>query len=259
MSFLSPISPTRCNIPLPHLDDSPGMASPYRHSYLSPSPKKQHFLPTLPLDGTVPRISAQTLSNLLSGDYDEYFDNLFIIDCRYNYEYNGGHIRGAANGNSPESIQEMFFDEVIENSVIIFHCEFSHNRGPQMASMFREIDRNLNKDNYPALFYPDVYILDGGYRNFYQQFPNHCDGGYTRMLDDCHRSNGDLLKATSEFRKNVEKMETENRKNLVIPQSLSTNLLQSPNLCGLKERFDQSPMVSKMMNFFTSPIAPRRI
>lgn len=254
MCTLSPISPSRCTIPLPHLDDSPGMTPPRCISYVNGSPRNQNFLPTLPLNGTVPRISADTLVQLLSGEYDDFYDSLFIVDCRYDYEYNGGHIKGAFNLTNPEEMREMFFDTIIPNSVIVFHCEFSHNRGPQMASMFREIDRNLNKMEYPNLFYPDVFVLDGGYREFYQENSEFCDGGYVRMLDDNHRMNGDLIKATTQFRKNVEKVESENRKSLS-SQPSRNSIIQSPVAYDAK----QSPVVSKMFNFFTSPIVPRRI
>ena len=33
----------------------------------------------------------------------------------------------------------------------------------------RSQDRLLNSDNYPSLYYPEVYILDGGYKAFYEQ------------------------------------------------------------------------------------------
>ncbi|OHT12642.1 Rhodanese-like domain containing protein [Tritrichomonas foetus] len=254
----SPVSPSRSTIPLPHLDDSPGATPPRCISFVNGSTTNDQFLPTLPLNGTVPRIAAKTLAKLLSGEYDDYYDNLYILDCRYEYEYEGGHIKGALNVDSPDVFQEMFFDTVVPNSVIVFHCEFSQNRGPQMASMFREIDRNLNKMEYPNLFYPHVFILDGGYRNFYQEYHEFCNGGYTRMLDDSHRSNGDLVKATTKYRQNVEKAENKNRKVLVAIHGNANkqNIYQSPVACEGKS---QSPIVSKMLNFFTSPIAPRRI
>jgi M-phase inducer tyrosine phosphatase len=99
---------------------------------------------------------------------------------------------------SPPGIT-AFFKDPIPNAVIVFHCEFSHNRGPQLAGLFREIDRNMNRLCYPTLFYPHVYVLDGGYRQFFANFPALCHGGYTPMLDEFHRSNGDLTKATTLF------------------------------------------------------------
>ena len=36
------------------------------------------------------------------------------------------------------------------------------------------MDRALHTDCYPALSYPEVYLLDGGYKNFYSQFTPLC-------------------------------------------------------------------------------------
>ena len=55
--------------------------------------------------------------------------------------------------------------------IIIFHCEFSQKRGPRALRMLREIDRQLNYNDFPNLYYPEVYILEGGYSNFHKQFP----------------------------------------------------------------------------------------
>jgi len=55
-----------------------------------------------------------------------------IVDCRFDYEYEGGHIDGAINLTSPLKVEEYFFKnkETIERlmneqTAIIFHCEFS--------------------------------------------------------------------------------------------------------------------------------------
>ena len=52
--------------------------------------------------------------------------------------------------------------------VLIFHCEFSSERGPKMSRFLRDQDRELNKDCYPRLNYPEMYILEGGYKAFYE-------------------------------------------------------------------------------------------
>lgn len=52
--------------------------------------------------------------------------------------------------------------------VIIFHCEFSSERGPRMCRFVRERDRALNE--YPRLYYPELYILKDGYKDFFHTF-----------------------------------------------------------------------------------------
>ena len=48
----------------------------------------------------------------------------------------------------------------------------------------RSVDRKINEMRYPTLFYPDVYLLDGGYRNFYKSHPELCEPrGYVEMQD----------------------------------------------------------------------------
>lgn len=254
------LSPVRSNIPLPQLDDSPIKSplkkSPFKiASYLEESPSRRPFLPTLPLNGSIPRITNTTLVDVLSSVYDDYFDELYIVDCRYPYEYEGGHIRGAMNSNSPEDLYDAFFTDPIPNALVVFHCEFSHNRGPQIAGIFRDYDRKANSATYPNLYYPNVYILDGGYQKFYENFTQYCDGGYTRMLDDEHRNNGDLVRATTEFRRNVEKSENSTRM-ILLQNKVSHDYMKSP-VSG--NRAFESPMTSKMMKFMSSPMAPRRI
>lgn len=55
-----------------------------------------------------------------------------VIDCRFDYEYQGGHIKGAMNVNKPEQIEDLFFKNktnietlMKQNTIMIFHCEFS--------------------------------------------------------------------------------------------------------------------------------------
>lgn len=79
--------------------------------------------------------------------------------------------------HSPEEIVKHFFTEkdTLENYMkrkvkVIFHCEFSMKRGPQMTGKLREIDRNFNCDSYPLLCFPELYLLEGGYKNFFENF-----------------------------------------------------------------------------------------
>lgn len=85
--------------------------------------------------------------------YRNVIDRFTVIDCRYPYEYEGGHIRGAVNIYEKEKLEEflssdkflsrkIYGDEqnsVLENqfsaekrNVLLFYCEFSKERGPKM-------------------------------------------------------------------------------------------------------------------------------
>lgn len=52
--------------------------------------------------------------------------------------------------------------------VLVFHCEFSSERGPRMCRFVRQKDRMMNL--YPNLHYPELYILKGGYKEFFPKF-----------------------------------------------------------------------------------------
>ncbi|KAJ3084186.1 cell division cycle- protein [Quaeritorhiza haematococci] len=136
------------------------------------------------------RISSETLIQLLDGQFKDKCDEYYIIDCRFPYEFDGGHIVSARNINSPNELEQLFFSPPITDKkvVIIFHCEFSSQRAPRMALHLRNHDRHLNLVNYPQLHYPEIYILNGGYREFFADHQDRCTPqNYIRMLDDAYK------------------------------------------------------------------------
>ncbi|NXA43714.1 MPIP1 phosphatase, partial [Eudromia elegans] len=138
---------------------------------------------------------------VLTGQFSGLIESCVIVDCRYPYEYEGGHIkvggarrRGAAAGaggsgrsvpqgavNLPleQDAEEFLLRKPIvpldaaKRVIVIFHCEFSSERGPRMCRFVREKDRACNE--YPRLHYPELYVLKGGYREFFPQFQAHCE------------------------------------------------------------------------------------
>lgn len=100
-------------------------------------------------------ISPETLADLMNGHYSDLIGAYAIVDCRYPYEYEGGHIEGAVNIFSNEALLEKFFSENlntnylivppaskasqsgievsgVKRTALIFHCEFSSKRGPKL-------------------------------------------------------------------------------------------------------------------------------
>ncbi|XP_041123845.1 M-phase inducer phosphatase 1-like isoform X3 [Polyodon spathula] len=240
-------------------------------------------------------VSPQTVASVLRGEYSGAVERYLIIDCRYPYEYKGGHIRGSLNLHSESqllaallqeptlsrsspraklqespSTQVMLQDNppvkpilpdspsttapeqespptrtalqespptrtalqespptrtalqesppartalqespstpatskesalgriTVQDSstprtLLIFHCEFSSERGPRLCRFIRKIDRNLNV--YPQLYYPEIYILKGGYKEFYTLFQSLCEPcGYVPMV---HQDFADQLR-----------------------------------------------------------------
>ena len=137
-----------------------------------------HSLSTVPgKHRDLKSITADTLAELLTGiQFPEV--EYQIIDCRYPYEYEGGHIDGALNLTTQEQLQ-TFLNKGMSRStshktILIFHCEFSSERGPKRARLLRSLDRTMNADYYPRLTFPEIYILDGGYKEFFNQYPDLC-------------------------------------------------------------------------------------
>lgn len=93
-------------------------------------PRLPHFLVE---EESVPRITKNTMINVLDGNYSEFYDRSVVIDCRFEYEYNGGHIDGALNYNDKEELAGKLFESMAPSrTLLIFHCEYSAHRAPIM-------------------------------------------------------------------------------------------------------------------------------
>lgn len=148
---------------------------------------------------SIPRITKETLLEVLDGSYDRHYDQRMIIDCRFEYEFEGGHIDGAVNYNDKELLTSHLFEASFPGkTLLIFHCEYSAHRAPIMARHVRKQDRATNAEQYPKLTYPEVYILDGGYSKFFTQHRSRCfPQNYVEMdakehANTCEREMGRL-------------------------------------------------------------------
>lgn len=151
-------------------------------------PQLPHFMADDPAD-CIPRITQETLLNILDGKYSEIFDQKMVIDCRFEYEYEGGHIDGAVNYNDKELLaRQLFHSPMGSRTLLIFHCEYSVHRAPLMARHVRSEDRTVNAEHYPRLHYPEVYILEGGYSSFFSEHRGRCyPPAYVEMSDEKHQ------------------------------------------------------------------------
>jgi M-phase inducer tyrosine phosphatase len=103
-----------------------------------PSPKvdpgENSYLPCFNVkDDPLRRITRSTLCDVLDEQYKDNYDDFVVVDCRFEYEFEGGHISGAVNVNSIDSLEDKFFSGPTEKrQLIIFHCEYSAHRAPRM-------------------------------------------------------------------------------------------------------------------------------
>ncbi|XP_053669654.1 uncharacterized protein LOC128720031 [Anopheles nili] len=167
----------------------PDLIGDFSKSYVLPLMDGQHR--------DLKSISGDTMARLVRGSYNDKIASFKIIDCRYPYEFEGGHIRGAKNLYTQEQIIEELIkskaespvvtgnqDGPVRRHIIVFHCEFSSERGPKLSRFLRNHDRILNADSYPALHYPEMYLLHGGYKDFFKAHAELCDPiAYRPMLD----------------------------------------------------------------------------
>lgn len=87
-------------------------------------------------------ISAHIMAQLIRDEFSESVASFQIIDCRYPYEYDGGHIHGAQNIYTQEQIIAELVDsktdtpksdaDELKRNIIVLHCEFSSERGPKL-------------------------------------------------------------------------------------------------------------------------------
>ena len=229
----------------------------------------QHMLklPVVPKDdqpNELPRISKDTMIDLLDGKYDDWYSQRVIIDCRFEYEYEGGHIQGARNYNDKETLASQLFDvepvlrpghgDLTKPSLVIFHCEYSAHRAPLMAKFIRNKDRAVNVERYPGLTYPEMYILDGGYSSFFRDHRARCDPqNYVEM---------DAKEHTAACERGMGKVKHAQRSKLMRAQTFafgqhSPALNSSPTAMG-RSRVDDDVEMDLCLSYTPARPEPRR-
>lgn len=159
-----------------------------RNTRLSPRKSKLEVL-TKTSQPELNCLCSEMVAKLVTGHFNELYDLIIIVDCRFEYEFTGGHIKGALNFPKEEDVERYFirnntYQKFGDKICIVFHCEFSSHRGPKSYKRIRSHDRKLNEPNYPELFYPEMYLLEGGYKQFYKDYPELCEPqGYVEMKD----------------------------------------------------------------------------
>ncbi|KAI1898485.1 hypothetical protein AGOR_G00072830 [Albula goreensis] len=137
-------------------------------------------------------ITAETMCALLKGEFSSLVESFIVVDCRYPYEFQGGHIKGALNlPNTDEAVAYLLSQKLRarcpeKRLVLVLHCEFSSERAPRTCRLLRRQDRSVNE--YPVLHYPETYVLKGGYRDFYHLYRHLCEPqSYCPMHHEDHR------------------------------------------------------------------------
>ncbi|EAX88050.1 Rhodanese-like domain containing protein [Trichomonas vaginalis G3] len=186
----------KAELPLPDFDDicnSPNQAQfggILSEDILSPS-----LLASSDNQRPFKTLTPKQLAQLINDPFSFGFNQVVILDARFEYEFHGGRIVGARNIRSKSQMIGIYERFLGQNVCIVVHCEFSQNRGPTLLSLFREYDRHHN--SYPNLSYPNTFLLEGGYRRFYEEMPDLCIGGYVPMREERFVNNGELRRSHS--------------------------------------------------------------
>uniref|UniRef100_A0A5S6Q9M4 protein-tyrosine-phosphatase n=1 Tax=Trichuris muris TaxID=70415 RepID=A0A5S6Q9M4_TRIMR len=165
-----------------------------------------------------PYISATVLAQLVRGGFIETVANYQLIDCRYPYEFDGGHIKSAVNVHTADDFDETFFgNERIDRqgdgiSVIVFYCEYSQQRGPKMYRRLKREYQKMAKGQSSNFDCPEMYLLADGYRKFFRKYPHMCSPeNYVKMSDGkfglqdkCRRERTDSFRKKKQGKKEGE-------------------------------------------------------
>lgn len=115
------------------------------------------------------RISTEYLYKLLFFKEKQQFPHgitdIVLVDARWSYEYQSGHIKGSLNINLHYDVGKMFWNDDMSpryprSTAIIMFCQYTHKRSVKLYRRLMKADRNFD--------YPNVYLLEGGYDLFFK-------------------------------------------------------------------------------------------
>lgn len=90
----------------------------------------------------------------------------------------------------PDELNCRHFDIKAMTNPILFN--FHRSR------FLRNNDRSRNESAYPALHYPEIYLLHNGYKEFFESYPELCDPiSYRQMLDPSYNEDYRHFRAKS--------------------------------------------------------------
>nr|VZI12209.1 unnamed protein product [Spirometra erinaceieuropaei] len=119
----------------------------------------------------------------------------FVSDPPSARSFQSGSLDSTTSSRRLQTSEEDSPEPPEPSFVVIFHCEFSSQRAPHLATFLRRIDRTTNYHRYPFLFFPEVYVMKGGYSEFYKKFPEFCDpSAYVTMFNPEYRGELRLYK-----------------------------------------------------------------
>ena len=131
------------NMMIQKSDQLPNLMGDYSSTYALPLISGRHK--------DLKTISPETLANLMNGEYSKSISHFTIVDSRYPYEYEGGHIDGSKNIYYKEEINKYFFGTdkptLITDKVLIDGAIQGNFRQSSSNSMQRAQLKNSNRNS----------------------------------------------------------------------------------------------------------------
>ena len=129
-------------------------------------------------------VLAEAVAEMVCGKHAGSYDRVFVFDCRGMREYEAGHIHGAV---PPDRVlvtldhlmlgRKHFSDNYKKPFALLFHCEFSQERAPAVASVWINLCDARWKSEYPGRRMPFLNLLiKSGYKTFVEGYEQLCCG-----------------------------------------------------------------------------------
>lgn len=106
---------------------------------------------------------------------------MILVDCRWDYEFNGGSVNGAVNINDGQILKNQLLlgNKPEIPTDIVFYCEFSQVRAVRLSNYFKFMENKLHN----RLWYPNIFLLNGGYSRFSKEYPQYTTTG--KYIQEC--------------------------------------------------------------------------
>ena len=98
-----------------------------------------------------------------------------------------------------------------------------------MMEEVRRIDRKLHEESYPELYYPQLYLIKGGYKEFFESYRGKCEPqAYVEMLHgdftDVCRSTASMVRRSWRRHKSFDTNVLRHSSPALLPSGSSTNI-----------------------------------
>uniref|UniRef100_A0A8C5SMJ6 protein-tyrosine-phosphatase n=1 Tax=Laticauda laticaudata TaxID=8630 RepID=A0A8C5SMJ6_LATLA len=114
-------------------------------------------------------IDPEMIVAVLNGSFSVFITQCVIIDCRFPYEYAGGHIKGAVNLPMEQDVEDFLLKKPLVSSgnkriIVVFHCEFSSE---PCSPAFADLGPGLAHSVSQPTITQSSTILQRGYKDFF--------------------------------------------------------------------------------------------